>query len=82
MPVSYGQFITLLRYNLRMRKLVLIALVSLGAAFAVEQNDVEFSTPAGLSLTLDLKTPDGNGPFPATIIVHGGGFSTAISERM
>jgi len=58
-----------------MRKLVLFSLVSLGAAFALEQNDVEFSKPGGLSLTLDLKTPDGNGPFPAAIIVHGGGFS-------
>jgi acetyl esterase len=58
-----------------MRKLVLITLVSLGAAFALEQNDMEFSRPGGVSLTLDLKIPEGNGPFPAAIIVHGGSFS-------
>src|SRR5712671_3540387 len=58
-----------------MRKLVLITLVSLGAAFALEQNDVEFSKPGGVSLTLDIKVPEGNGPFPAAIIVHGGSFS-------
>lgn len=58
-----------------MRKLVLITLVSLGAAFALEQNDVEFSRPGGVSMTLDLKIPEGNGPFPAAIIVHGGSFS-------
>lgn len=58
-----------------MRKLVLIIAAGLGASFALEQNDVEYSKPGGVSLTLDLKTPEGNGPFPAAIIVHGGSFS-------
>lgn len=59
-----------------MRRALLVAVMCGGTAFAVEQNGVEFASLAGgVSLTLDLKTPDGNGPFPAAIIVHGGSFS-------
>ena len=58
-----------------MRKVCLLSMILVPAIFAMEENDVEFARPGGFSLTLDLKTPDGNGPFPAAIIVHGGGFS-------
>jgi acetyl esterase len=58
-----------------MRKIPLVALMIVPIAFAVEQNDVEFARPGGVSMTLDLKTPEGTGPFPAAIIVHGGSFS-------
>ena len=37
--------------------------------------DIEFARPGGFSLTLDASIPDGSGPFPAVIIVHGGGFA-------
>src|ERR1700694_5490392 len=43
-------------------------------AGTLEQNDVEFAKPDGKPLLLDLKVPEGAGPFPAAIIVHGGGF--------
>jgi len=36
--------------------------------------DIEFAKAAGVSLTLDAYVPEGPGPFPAVIIVHGGGF--------
>jgi alpha-L-fucosidase 2 len=58
-----------------MRKVIVLVLLIAGAAGAAEQNDVEFARPGGFPLTLDLKTPEGNGPFPAAIIVHGGSFS-------
>lgn len=41
---------------------------------AEDRNDVEFSRPGGVPLTLDLHVPDGKGPFPAIVIVHGGGW--------
>ena len=53
----------------------MLALVLVPVIFAMEENDVEFARPGGFALTLDAKTPDGNGPFPAVIIVHGGSFS-------
>ncbi|MBZ2185063.1 MAG: alpha/beta hydrolase [Bryobacter sp.] len=36
--------------------------------------DIEFARPGGVALTLDASIPDGPGPHPAVIIVHGGGF--------
>ena len=38
--------------------------------------DVEYSSPGGFSLKLDAHIPPGDGPFPAVILVHGGGWST------
>ncbi|HWF09430.1 MAG TPA: alpha/beta hydrolase [Bryobacteraceae bacterium] len=44
-------------------------------AFAAEVlRDVEYSRPAGVRLALDASIPDGDGPFPAAIVVHGGGW--------
>ena len=36
--------------------------------------DIEYSHPTGESLKLDASIPDGPGPFPAAILVHGGGW--------
>jgi acetyl esterase len=37
-------------------------------------SDIEFAKPDGVSLTLDAFVPEGDGPFPTVIFVHGGGF--------
>jgi len=50
-----------------------VCLASLAAA-PVDQKGVEFAKPGGHPLLLDLHVPDGPGPFPAAILVHGGGF--------
>jgi acetyl esterase/lipase len=42
---------------------------------AVIQRDVEYGKAGGESLKLDLSVPEGNGPFPAVILVHGGGWN-------
>src|SRR3954449_894847 len=44
------------------------------AAFALDKTDVEYSRPDGKPLLLDIHVPEGKGPFPAAIVVHGGGF--------
>ncbi|MDX2152962.1 MAG: alpha/beta hydrolase fold domain-containing protein [Bryobacteraceae bacterium] len=38
------------------------------------RTDIEFARPGGESLTLDAWVPEGPGPYPTVIIVHGGGF--------
>jgi len=43
-------------------------------AAALDRKDVEFARPGDKPLLLDLHIPDGPGPFPAAILVHGGGF--------
>jgi alpha-L-fucosidase 2 len=44
------------------------------AAFAADEKGVEFGHPGANPLLMDLHVPDGPGPFPAAILVHGGGF--------
>jgi alpha-L-fucosidase 2 len=59
-----------------MRNLLLIlafSLLSLAAA-DLDRKDMEFTRPGGKPVLLDLHVPDGPGPFPAAILVHGGGF--------
>jgi acetyl esterase/lipase len=45
-----------------------------GSDISDPSRDIEFAKAAGVSLTLDAYVPEGPGPFPAVIIVHGGGF--------
>jgi acetyl esterase len=52
--------------------LLIAALASVAAG--MDKKDVEFGKPGGKALLLDLHVPDGAGPFPAAILVHGGGF--------
>jgi alpha-L-fucosidase 2 len=52
----------------------LAAGLALYAAPAVDRKEVEFARPGGTPLLLDLHIPDGPGPFPAAILIHGGGF--------
>lgn len=57
-------------------RLAIVILWSLLAAQAqsVEQ-DVLYQTVDGVELRLDIATPEGAGPFPAVICLHGGGWS-------
>jgi acetyl esterase len=52
---------------------LLLSLATLSAA-DLDRKDVEFTRPGGKAVLLDLHVPDGPGPFPAAILVHGGGF--------
>ncbi len=52
-----------------------IALLLLATSVRAElKTDLEFANVGGVSLTLDANVPDGKGPFPTVILVHGGGF--------
>jgi|SRR5580658_5919719 acetyl esterase len=44
------------------------------AAAPLDKKDVEYARPDSMPLLLDLHVPDGPGPFPAAILIHGGGF--------
>jgi alpha-L-fucosidase 2 len=56
------------------RYLLFLLLAALGAR-AEMKSDIEFARPGGTSLCLDAFVPEGAGPFPACILVHGGGFT-------
>jgi alpha-L-fucosidase 2 len=53
---------------------LVVAFAATLAAAPMDQKGVEFAKPGGHALLLDLHVPDGPGPFPAAILVHGGGF--------
>ena len=59
---------------MRLSALLPLAGVALFAANAVDRKGVEFAHPGAEPLLLDLHIPDGPGPFPAAILIHGGGF--------
>ena len=54
--------------------ILVLACAAVGSAAAVDRKDVEYGRPGGKALLLDLHVPDGAGPFPAAILIHGGGF--------
>lgn len=55
--------------------LLLLLTLRASSSAATVQNDVEFARAGDVSLTLDASVPDGAGPFPAVIVVHGGGYT-------
>ncbi|SPE36503.1 Alpha/beta hydrolase fold-3 domain protein [Candidatus Sulfopaludibacter sp. SbA3] len=57
-----------------MRRPVAVFVVAAAALWAADQKDVEFARPGTKPLLVDLHIPDGAGPFPAAILIHGGGF--------
>jgi acetyl esterase len=58
----------------RFAALLAVACATTLAAASLDRKDVEYGRPGGKPLLLDLHVPDGAGPFPAAILVHGGGF--------
>jgi acetyl esterase len=60
--------------HLRFLSLLLFAAGAAAAAPAI-QTDIEYGQAGGTSLRLDACVPDGPGPFPAVILVHGGAWN-------
>jgi acetyl esterase/lipase len=52
-----------------------VLLVASLPAMGEIKTDIEYGHPDYQSLKLDANTPDGPGPFPIAILVHGGGWS-------
>src|SRR3954452_17238305 len=42
--------------------------------------DIEFANPDNQHLQVNLAQPNGNGPFPAVVCIHGGGFRAGKRE--
>lgn len=66
---------------MRSRRLALLGALALAAPGAAQPStftvhrDVEYARPGGLPQRLDLYIPDGAGPWPLLVWVHGGGWS-------
>lgn len=59
-----------------LKPLLLLSTVLLATlpAFPLDQTNVPYAARARKPRFLDLHIPDGSGPFPAAILIHGGGF--------
>ncbi len=67
-----------------MKAIVAFSLIAFSCATAVSaeiQSDIEYGKAGDESLLLDACVPDGAGPFPVAIIVHGGGWSGGDKTR-
>lgn len=71
-----GNLTCLIQFLSMYTRVFVLAMISaaFAAGAAIDRKAVEFDSPGGTSLFLDLHVPDGAGPFPAAILVHGGGF--------
>lgn len=50
-------------------------------ALATDSKDVVYNNVEGVTLTLDAHVPDGPGPFPVAILVHGGGWVAGDKQQ-
>ncbi|CAN5810056.1 hypothetical protein BH11VER1_BH11VER1_03720 [soil metagenome] len=63
-------------YDMRKLHSLLPVLLLAGSLASAElKTDIEFARVGDVSLTLDAFVPEGTGPFPTAILVHGGGFT-------
>jgi alpha-L-fucosidase 2 len=59
-----------------LRLLILLTLASSLAVAADIRRDLEYGRATGTPLLLDACVPDGPGPFPVAILIHGGGWDS------
>src|SRR4051812_50160059 len=60
---------------------ILVLLSSAIFAGAADLKDIEYEKVEGIALTLDVHVPEGSGPFPAAILVHGGGWVAGDKQQ-
>jgi len=56
--------------------LVAILLVAARPSMGEVKTDIEYGNADNVSLKLDANIPEGDGPFPIAILIHGGGWAT------
>jgi acetyl esterase/lipase len=60
----------------RRTPLLLLIIMTAGTAHGLMQTNVEYGIASGEKLLFDAWVPEGRGPFPAVILVHGGAWTT------
>ena len=58
-----------------------ILLLLASTAVAELKTDIQFAKSGEISLTLDANMPEGSGPFPTIILVHGGGWRNGDKNK-
>jgi len=60
---------------------VSLAILSCSGVIAEDKTDIEYGKAGGERLLLDAHVPDGAGPFPVVVIVHGGGWTGGDKQK-
>lgn len=60
---------------------VIILLLLASTAVAELKTDIQFAKGGDIGLTLDANVPEGAGPFPTIILVHGGGWRNGDKNK-
>jgi acetyl esterase/lipase len=65
-----------------MRQAAFLFVLATGIAAAASlQSDIEYCNAGGVSLKMDAWVPDGKGPFPTVVVVHGGGWQNGDKQK-
>lgn len=81
MKMARRQAVMLKKVSAQLLTAALFLAANLLPLRAADFKDVEFANPGGVHLTLDAHVPDGVGPFPAAILVHGGGWVAGDKQQ-
>ena len=60
---------------------IVVLLLTCVSCRAELRKDIEYARVEGVALTMDASLPDGKGPFPTAILVHGGGFVAGDKQQ-
>src|SRR4051794_33963341 len=70
----------------RIQALIVLVVLLSAARFVksadqiIVEKDIEYANPDGQHLQLDMARPDGAGPYPAVVCIHGGGFRAGTRQ--
>ena len=73
LPLHFSDFL-LMKILAHLLGCIFVLAILCVSAVGADFKDVEYGQVDGVQLTLDAHVPDGDGSFPAAILVHGGGW--------
>jgi acetyl esterase/lipase len=80
LPLHFSDFL-LMKILAHLLGCMLVLAILCLSAIGADLKDVEYGQVDGVHLTMDAHVPDGDGPFPAAILVHGGGWVAGDKQQ-